>query len=139
MDLRRATRRARVGARRRREHLEQRADALEPEDDVAANSRSCSRWSLAAATACGPGCSGTGRVVAAANGLADHLAEQRPLVAEAGVDGLGRDAGLGGDGGDRRALEATLDEQPRRRREHAPARLLGLLAAALRAVRHDAA
>jgi hypothetical protein len=32
-----------------------------------------------------------GRTVAAADGAADEFAEQRPLVAKAGVDGLGRD------------------------------------------------
>ena len=134
MDLREQRRELGVAPGGGRQDLDERADALEPEADVGGEQPQLLALVGGRGDGAGTGLLGHGRRLAPAHGSADELAEQRPLVAKARVDGLGRDPRLLGDGGDRRALEATLGEQPRGGLEHAGTRVLGLLAAPLGAV-----
>ncbi len=98
------------------------------------NRRICSRWSVAAATAHRPGLPEDRRVLGPARSAPDERLEQGDLGAERRVDGLGRGAGVGGDGRDRRARVAVLHEALPGRVEDPLARLLRAFAAAFRPV-----
>ena len=100
----------------------------------AAKIRSCSCWSVAAAMARGPFCSGTGTVSSPRTARLDELTQQRTLVAEVSVDGLRRDMRLRSDAGDARSLVSALLEQLRGGGEHQGSRLVGLLSPSLRVV-----
>ena len=121
----------RVGSGGAGHDRDERRRALEPKHDVG-----CEQAQLLALVGRGDDRArarllGNGLGIIAADSTADELAEQRPLVAEARIDGLSGDTRRFCDRGDGRAVVAALFEQLRSSVEHPVPRLLGLLEAAL--------
>ena len=123
-----------IGASGAGEDREDRPDALESKDDVGREEPQLRTLVCRGDDGLRAGLLEHGRRVAAAHRSTHERAEERALVVEPGVHGLGRHAGLGCDRGDRRALEAPLREELLGGVENPLPRLLGLLAAMLGAV-----
>lgn len=123
-----------IGAGGTGEDREDRPDALESRDDVGHEEPQLRTSVCRGDDSLRAGLLEHGRRIAAAHRSAHERAEERALVVEPGVHGLGRHAGLGCDRRDRRPLETPLRKELRGGIENPLPRLLGLLATMLGAV-----